>query len=167
MDVNCRTFFVAHNKNAPDAKVYPIAEIDGVEQKMEKIISIALVNAADGSIDLEVSSPKVRDYLVRMLNRLFKGVAKPAPAAAAAPAKTAGSKPARGQPRARAGAKTAGSKGSKGKSGPSDGPKKKKKGVQRADVLPALKNGAHQVVRPPRVAPLHPPLTTPHPPSSP
>ena len=36
--------------------------------EMDKIICLV---HREGQLDLEVSSPKVRDYLVRMLNKLF------------------------------------------------------------------------------------------------
>mmetsp|Transcript_8328 Transcript_8328/g.9953 ORF Transcript_8328/g.9953 Transcript_8328/m.9953 type:complete len:981 (+) Transcript_8328:94-3036(+) len=70
MDVTCRTFFCAKQKNAPSAKAYRVEEIAEASANgdNEKIITIV---HKDGSLDLEVSSPKVRDYLVRMLNKLF------------------------------------------------------------------------------------------------
>lgn len=70
MDVTCRTFFCAKQKNAPSAKAYRVEEINEATANAdnEKIISIV---HKDGTLDLEVSSPKVRDYLVRMLNKLF------------------------------------------------------------------------------------------------
>jgi len=70
MDVTCRTFFCAKQKNAPSAKAFRVEEIAeaSASSDNEKIISIM---HKEGSLDLEVSSPKVRDYLVRMLNKLF------------------------------------------------------------------------------------------------
>ena len=58
MDVTCRTFFCAKLKNAANAKAYRIEEISEAHASgdNEKIISIA---HKDGSLDLEVSSPKV------------------------------------------------------------------------------------------------------------
>ena len=70
MDVTCRTFFCAKQKNAANAKAYRVEEITEASANgdNEKIISIL---HKEGTLDLEVSSPKVRDYLVRMLNKLF------------------------------------------------------------------------------------------------
>jgi len=70
MDVTCRTFFCAKQKNAANAKAYRVEEIAEASANgdNEKIISII---HKEGQLDLEVSSPKVRDYLVRMLNKLF------------------------------------------------------------------------------------------------
>mmetsp|Transcript_51999 Transcript_51999/g.104299 ORF Transcript_51999/g.104299 Transcript_51999/m.104299 type:complete len:1014 (-) Transcript_51999:129-3170(-) len=70
MDVTCRTLFCAGQKNAPDAKAHRVEDIAEATAAKgnEKIISITL---KEGSLDLEVSSPKVRDFLVRMLNKLF------------------------------------------------------------------------------------------------
>ena len=70
MDVPCRTFFCAEQKNAANAKAYrveEIAEVNAIGQN-EKIISIV---HKEGTLDLEVSSPKVRDYIARMLNKLL------------------------------------------------------------------------------------------------
>ena len=69
MDVTCRTFFCAKQKNAPSAKAYRVEDIkEASASQQDKIISIV---HKEGTLDLEVSSPKVRDYLVRMLNKLF------------------------------------------------------------------------------------------------
>jgi len=70
MDVTCRTFFCAKQKNAANAKAYRVEDITEASASgtNEKIISIV---HKEGQLDLEVSSPKVRDYLVRMLNKLF------------------------------------------------------------------------------------------------
>mmetsp|Transcript_14640 Transcript_14640/g.25801 ORF Transcript_14640/g.25801 Transcript_14640/m.25801 type:complete len:1036 (-) Transcript_14640:556-3663(-) len=69
MDVTCRTFFCAKQKNSPSAKAHPVELIEGVQAaEMDKIICLV---HREGQLDLEVSSPKVRDYLVRMLNKLF------------------------------------------------------------------------------------------------
>lgn len=59
MDVTCRTFFCAKQKNAANANAYRVEEISEARASgdNEKIISIA---HKDGSLDLEVSSPKVR-----------------------------------------------------------------------------------------------------------
>jgi len=60
MDVTCRTFFCAKQKNAANAKAYRVEDISEAHASgdNEKIISIA---HKDGSLDLEVSSPKVRE----------------------------------------------------------------------------------------------------------
>lgn len=70
MDVTCRTFFCAKQKNAASAKAYRVEDITeaAASASNEKIIAIM---HKEGQVDLEVSSPKVRDYLVRMLNKLF------------------------------------------------------------------------------------------------
>lgn len=70
MDVTCRTFFCAKQKNAANAKAYRVEDIKEAtaSSSNEKIISLV---HREGQLDLEVSSPKVRDYLVRMLNKLF------------------------------------------------------------------------------------------------
>lgn len=70
MDVTCRTFFCAKQKNAANAKAYRVEDIKeaSASSSNEKIISLV---HREGTLDLEVSSPKVRDYLVRMLNKLF------------------------------------------------------------------------------------------------
>mmetsp|Transcript_39461 Transcript_39461/g.72705 ORF Transcript_39461/g.72705 Transcript_39461/m.72705 type:complete len:993 (+) Transcript_39461:78-3056(+) len=69
MDVTCRTFFCAKQKNSSSAKAYRVEEItEASAGSDEKIITIV---HKEGDLDLEVSSPKIRDYLVRMLNKLF------------------------------------------------------------------------------------------------
>lgn len=52
------------------AQAYRVEDIDeaNANGSNEKIITIV---HKEGTLDLEVSSPKVRDYLVRMLNKLF------------------------------------------------------------------------------------------------
>jgi hypothetical protein len=72
MDVTCRTLFCAAQKNAANAKAHRVEDITeaSASKGNEKIISIG---HKEGTLDLEVSSPKVRDYLVRMLNKLFTG----------------------------------------------------------------------------------------------
>ncbi len=51
-------------------QAYRVEDIDeaNANGSNEKIITIV---HKEGTLDLEVSSPKVRDYLVRMLNKLF------------------------------------------------------------------------------------------------
>ena len=70
MDVTCRTFFCAKQKNASNAKAYRVEDIveANANGSNEKIICMV---HNDGQLDLEVSSPKVQKYLVRMLNKLF------------------------------------------------------------------------------------------------
>ena len=60
MDVTCRTFFCAKQKNASNAKAYRVEDIveANANGSNEKIICMV---HNDGQLDLEVSSPKVND----------------------------------------------------------------------------------------------------------
>lgn len=75
MDVTCRTFFCAKQKNAANAKAYRVEEISEAHASgdNEKIISIA---HKDGSLDLEVSSPKVRKCVCRQASGIVLSCAR-------------------------------------------------------------------------------------------